>query len=373
VSELDKLGCSTTFSNGFCSISDPRGAVLLRIGIADGLYKFNSWEVEAFVTTRSMSRAAVGQRPQSADSPSADSPTSSTSPPVIPLTGGQPLGPAGLQPTALRSKLDNSFTMWHRRLAHLHHDALPKVLSGLKASGPLLSLCDICVRSKLRQKFERTPAQRCTVPFELVHSDLAGPFRVSNGGAVYYIVYVDDCTRFVEVFFLLGKTAVEVCARFAVFKASVETRGFRIKRFRCDNGTGEYNNKDFLQILSASGITYEPSPPYTQHKNGVSERMIRTLNTKARSMLLDAGLPIGFWAEAIKTAAYLHRRTPSASLPGSISPHEALLGSRPALSHLRRFGCKVYRHLPKEQRTSKFSDRARPCMMLGYVHHTTRI
>ena len=114
-------------------------------------------------------------------------------------------------------------------------------------------------------------------------------------------------------------------------------------------------------------------PPYTQHKNGVSERMIRTLNTKARSMLLDAALPMGFWAEAIRTAAYLHRRTPTASLAGSMSPHEALLGTRPALAHLRRFGCKVYRHLPEEQRVGKFSDRARPCMMLGYVHHATRI
>lgn len=56
-----------------------------------------------------------------------------------------------------------------------------------------------------------------------------------------------------------------------------------------------------------------------------------------------------------------------------MSPHETLLGTRPALAHLRRFGYKVYRHLPEEQRVGKFSDRARPSMMLGYVHHATRL
>jgi hypothetical protein len=41
-------------------------------------------------------------------------------------------------------------------------------------------------------------------------------------------------------------------------------------------------------VLGEARIAYEPAPPYTQHKNGVAERMIRTLNIKGRSMMLDA-------------------------------------------------------------------------------------
>ena len=160
---------------------------------------------------------------------------------------------------------------------------------------------------------------------------------------------------------------------FTRYKAWVENQGFRIKRFRCDNGRGEYNNAEFLRFLHLAGITWEPAPPYTQHKNGVSERMIQTINSKARCMLLDAELGVRFWAEAVKTAVYLHRRTPTSSLPGNQSPFEMLYGSQPPLHHLRRFGCTVYRHIPKEQREGKFADRARPCMMLGYVHQTTKI
>lgn len=90
-------------------------------------------------------------------------------------------------------------------------------------------------------------------------------------------------------------------------------------------------------------------------------------------MLLDAGLPIKFWAEAIKTACYLHRRTPSSSLPGNLTPYETLYGSPPKIHHLRRFGCTVYKHIPRELRDSKFSSRSKPCMMLGYVHRTSKI
>ena len=101
--------------------------------------------------------------------------------------------------------------------------------------------------------------------------------------------------------------------------------------------------------------------------------MIRTLNTKARSMLLDLALPSRFWAEAISTAAYVHRRSPSNSLDGK-SPYERLNGIKPKLHHLRRPGSTVYKHIPKDQRKDKkFGSRSKPCMMLGYVHKTTKI
>ena len=70
--------------------------------------------------------------------------------------------------------------------------------------------------------------------------------------------------------------------------------------------------------------------------------MVRTLNTKARLMLLDAALPNCSWAEAIETAAYLHQRSPSNSLEGS-TPCEMLTGSKLELHHLCRFRCTVYK------------------------------
>ena len=49
----------------------------------------------------------------------------------------------------------------------------------------------------------------------------------------------------------------------------------------------------------------EKTIPRTPQQNGVAERMNRTLNERARSMRLHAGLPKTFWADAISSATYL--------------------------------------------------------------------
>jgi len=119
------------------------------------------------------------------------------------------------------------------------------------------------------------------------------------------------------------KLAEEISAKFQNYQVWVEAWGFHIKRFRCDNGSGEYNNSVFLTLLGEKGIAYEPAPPYTQHKNGVAERMIWTLNTKVRSMMWEANVLTKFWSEAIRTACYLHRRSPTTSLSGNRFPFKA--------------------------------------------------
>jgi len=146
----------------------------------------------------------------------------------------------------------------------------------------------------------------------------------------------------------------------------------RIARFRCDNGKGEYDNEEFRSILKESGISFEPAPPYTEHKNGIAKRMIQTHNVKACAMMLDSQLPWSLWAEAINTANYLHARSPT-SVNKGVTPYEKLYGSKPTISHLRRFGCKAYRMLPAAQRHGKFASCAETVYMLGYVHDSTSI
>ena len=325
VSQLDEhLKWSTSFAHGTCQIRNQQNALVLQVPRTDGLYRLKT--------------------SGTADSLQATHETGSSDPLAI----------------------------WHQRLAHPHQSVLRRLLPDVQASTEV-SNCDVCIKAKMKQKFERNPVPRSTKPFELIHSDLCGPMPSSLGGARYYILYIDDCTRYVECYLLVTKSASEIQAKFEIYKAWVEGQGFQIRRFRSDNGTGEYQNSAFLQTLALSGISFEPAPPYTQHKNGVAERMIQTLNSKARCLLLDAELPTKFWGESIKTSVYIHRRTPTSSLEGHRSPFEALYGTRPPVHHLRRFGCKVYRHLPEAQRIGKFAERARECMMLGYVHKTTKI
>ena len=74
----------------------------------------------------------------------------------------------------------------------------------------------------------------------------------------------------------------------------VETEtGLKLKCLRLDNG-GEYINGGFNEYCAAHGIRMEKSIPGTPQQNVVAERMNRTLNERARSMRLHAGLPKTF-------------------------------------------------------------------------------
>jgi len=59
-------------------------------------------------------------------------------------------------------------------------------------------------------------------------------------------------------------------------------------------------NKHLWPRTSILMIAHDVTMDKTQHKNDTSERMIRTLNTKARSMLQDANLPARSCGEAIQ-------------------------------------------------------------------------
>ena len=148
------------------------------------------------------------------------------------------------------------------------------------------------------------------------------------------------------------------------------TAGHVICHFGCDNGRGEYDNRFFLEFLSTEGISYEPAAPYMPNQNGVSERKIRTIVERARTMLLEASLPECFWADAVATVVYILNRSPTKALAGK-TPFEEWLGRRPNLAHLRRFGCDAYLHVLDAQQT-KLKPRARLCTFLGYVPNTTK-
>ena len=100
-----------------------------------------------------------------------------------------------------------------------------------------------------------------------------------------------------------------------------------LKCLRSDNG-GEYCSKDFYDYCSYHGIRREKIVPGTPQKNGVSERMNRTIMERARSMRLHACLPLQFWVDTVDTAVYLINRGPSRSLDGMMQEHHQLIKRR---------------------------------------------
>lgn len=115
------------------------------------------------------------------------------------------------------------------------------------------------------------------------------------------------------------------------------------------NNCGEFCSAKFEQFYKEQGFEMHKKNPYTPQKNGVIERMNRTLMEKVRSMLSGAGLEQRFWAKAVATACYLVKKSPTSTLVGK-TPMEVWFGKKPSIIHLRVFGCESYAHVPKEKR-----------------------
>ena len=95
---------------------------------------------------------------------------------------------------------------------------------------------------------------------------------------------------------------------------------------RTDNG-GEYMSAEFQDFLKEKAIHHETTVPHSPQQNGVAERMNRTLQEAALSMILHAGVSKNFWAEAVCSAAYIRNRVITTAT--GVTPYERWYGKKP--------------------------------------------
>jgi hypothetical protein len=83
-----------------------------------------------------------------------------------------------------------------------------------------------------------------------------------------------------------------------------------------------------------------------------------------RSMLKAKVLPGWFWGEAVNAALYVLNRCSTKSID-DMTPFEAWHGRKPAVYHLKTFGCIVYvRNMTPQLK--KLKDRGRKMIFVGY-------
>lgn len=74
--------------------------------------------------------------------------------------------------------------------------------------------CEVCLKGKMTALPFKKTSLPCKETLEIVHSDVVGPFRTElMEGAKYFVTFIDDSTRWCEVYFLRQK-----CAIFEAFK-----------------------------------------------------------------------------------------------------------------------------------------------------------
>jgi hypothetical protein len=138
--------------------------------------------------------------------------------------------------------------LWHRRLAHVGMKNLYKLLKGEHILGLTNvhfekdRVCSACQAGKqVGTHHPHKNIMTTDMPLELLHMDLFGPIAyISISGSKYYLVIVDDYSRFTWVFFLQGKSQTQETLKGFLRRAQNEFR-LRIKKIRSDNGM-EFKN-----------------------------------------------------------------------------------------------------------------------------------
>lgn len=270
--------------------------------------------------------------------------------------------------------------LWHFRLGHVNaHDLKKLIVNGMVDGIDRIDVCtedkvcESCVMGKqTRLPFSKKGNIRSKRVLELIHTDVCGPMSTTGiDGSRYFVSFTDDYSRASMIYGIEHKS--EVMDKFVEFANMAEAlHRTKICRLRADNG-GEYISNALKSYCRSKGITISYTAPYNPEMNGVAERLNRTLQEKALSMLTASGLERKFWNEAISTANYIKNRLPTSAFGKQFAketPAEIWYGQKPNLSNVRIFGSICYNHIPSEKR-SKLEPKAVKCLMLGYASNST--
>jgi hypothetical protein len=140
-----------------------------------------------------------------------------------------------------------------------------------------------------------------------------------------------------------------------------------------DNGR-EYSLIELSEFLTDFGTVIETTTPRNPHQDGPSERAIRIVLEKMRSIIIDQHIPENLWPEIFKAVVHITNRTATSLLEG-VTPYQALAdfvdetkAHIPSVSHFRVLGCKTYVLIEKEDRVAsqKLAPRAQVGILVGY-------
>jgi hypothetical protein len=244
------------------------------------------------------------------------------------------------------------------------------VADGLPPLNDIPASCAICSRANIiRKSFPSITSTRATHVLERVHIDICGRLTKGIGNVEYFLLIVDDYSRYSSVFSLRSKD--EALKYFKEFQYSAEnTHNTKVKIIRCDNAP-EFVKGQFAEHAKQHGITLETTVPDSPQQNGVAERHNYTFGNMSRAMLLDADLSEWFWPLAVQSAVFIKNRIPHKALPQNTSPYELWFGTRPSLSRLRPFGAHcVSRIVGQDTSRSKFQPRGETGRFVGYPRNS---
>ncbi|CAI7901442.1 unnamed protein product [Closterium sp. NIES-54] len=277
--------------------------------------------------------------------------------------------------------LSHQTLLWHHRLGHpslprLRGMASRVLVSGLPRSLPPLPprpapTCVPCVEGRQRAAPHSSEFPPTEAPLQTLHMDVWGPARVrGQGHERYFLLVVDDYSRYTTVFPLRSKGAVTEVLIHWIHAARLQLREsfgseFPVRCLHSDKG-GEFSS-DLLRAFSrAEGIRQTFTLPASPQKNGIAERRIGMVMDVARTSMIHAAAPHFLWPFAVQYAAHQINLQPRVSLPET-SPTLRWTGKVGDACAFRVWESRAF---VRDLSTDKLSSCAVPCVFLGFPPDT---
>lgn len=174
----------------------------------------------------------------------------------------------------LKSASTDDYTLWHSRLGHAPVSKL-KFMDCVRSC--TLNADKVCLTCPMA-KFTRLPfslsESHAAAPFDLVHTDIWGPYRVCTRQKFkYFLTIVDDYSRMTWLYLIQHKS--DYLKTMELFHCYVQKQfGSAIKVIRSDNAR-EFDDMDCKKFFQLQGIVHQTSCAYRPQQNARVERKHR--------------------------------------------------------------------------------------------------
>ncbi|CAI7902808.1 unnamed protein product [Closterium sp. NIES-54] len=268
--------------------------------------------------------------------------------------------------------LSHQTLLWHHCLGHpslpcLHGMHSRLLVSGLPRSLPPLPPspalpCLPCVEGRQRAAPHSSSFPPTTAPLQTLHMDVWGPAHVSGQDSKrYFLLVVDDYTRYTTVFPLHGKGEVpEVLIPWIRAVRLQLHEQFRqdlpVMRLHSDRG-GEFSSDLLRDFFLGEGILQSFTLPASLQQNGIVERRIGLVIEVAHTSVIHAAAPHFLWPFVVRYATHQLKLWPRVSLPET-SPTLRWTGKVGDASVFRVWGSRAF---VRNTSTDKLSSRTILC------------
>ena len=258
---------------------------------------------------------------------------------------------------------------WHRRFGHVSYTGLQNLYNKKIVEGFTVDIntpkpdCEACIQAKQTIAPLNGKSERNTKPGDLTHIDLWGKYQIQSiHGNQYYILFVDDATRYTTVFFLKRKE--DAGQHVKNYLTNLKTHNKNPNAIQVDRGS-EFLNQTLYSWCREQGFDIQTTAPYSPSQNGVAERMNRTLVELGRTMIKGQDVPEFLWEYTIAHAAYLRNRSSTTFLKES-TPYQLWNGIKPNINHLREFGAPVWVLLQGQKIPRKILPKSKKRIYIGF-------